>query len=311
MTSLWGGNKETDNNKAKSFSENLKKSAGFLPESREKNIGRNLPINQTMKKPSLFTLLLKKISAGMTVEAAFVLPLCIFFLMDLGSAVEMIRLHNNLQLALWDTGSRLALYGYEQGGNGIASVLSALYVKNRIVDYVGEEYLDSSPLVRQSAGLQLWESGMLQEDDRLDITLTYSVGPMDSLVGLHSFRMANRFYVHLWNGYEIPENEEKTELVYVAENGRVYHKDRNCTHLQLSIRMVERGDLGGERNQWGRRYEPCEKCAKGYCPNVLYVTEEGTCFHYRSDCSGLKRTVYSMALEDAAGYGRCSRCGGG
>ncbi|MSR92821.1 hypothetical protein FYJ34_00650 [Clostridiaceae bacterium 68-1-5] len=30
------------------------------------------------------------------------------------------------------------------------------------------------------------------------------------------------------------------EVVYVTETGLVYHKDPNCTHLDLSIRQVEK-----------------------------------------------------------------------
>ena len=49
------------------------------------------------------------LSAGMTVEAALVLPLCLFFLLNLGYLLEMIRLHNNLQLALLETGNKISL----------------------------------------------------------------------------------------------------------------------------------------------------------------------------------------------------------
>ena len=48
----------------------------------------------------------------MTVEASIVLPLILFFFMNLASSIEMIRLHGNLQLALWETGNELIVYGY-------------------------------------------------------------------------------------------------------------------------------------------------------------------------------------------------------
>ena len=52
-----------------------------------------------------------KASGSMTVEAAVVLPLFLFFFLNLGSAMEMIRLHSNLQLALLQVGNRLSVYG--------------------------------------------------------------------------------------------------------------------------------------------------------------------------------------------------------
>lgn len=269
------------------------------------------PTRRPIKRLSQFIPFFVELAAGMTVEAAVVLPLCLMFLMNLGSAVEMIRLHNNLQLALWDTGGSLALYGYEQGGSDLSSILSAFYVRNRLVDSVGEEYLDNSPLVYGSRGLLLLESEMLKAEDELDITVTYGVGPMSSLAGFWRFRMANRYCVHLWNGYAIPETPEVTELVYVTVNGEVCHRDRDCTYLRLSIRETSRWRIEEERNQWGRKYSACEKCAAGTMPETLYVTGEGDRYHYRSDCSGLKRTVISLMPEEAAGYRYCSRCGGG
>lgn len=261
---------------------------------------------------SPFIRLLSGVCGGMTVEAALVLPLCLFFLLNLGGAIEMIRLHNNLQLALWDTGGRLALYGCEQSGSGLSSLLSAFYVRNRLTDFLGEDYLDGSPLRQGSAGLSLWESGML-EGDMLDIRMTYAVETPFSLGGICSFRMANRYSVHLWNGYELPgETEAEAGTVfYVTENGEVFHRDRDCTHLRLVVRETAAGSLAEERNQWGRRYAACEKCAAGQPPDRFYITPEGNCFHYRADCPGLKRTVYTLTPGEAAGYPPCSRCGQG
>lgn len=274
------------------------------------SLWKNVYLRRSIEKRSPFTRLRCGVCAGMTVEAAMVLPLCLFFLLNLGSAIEMIRLHNNLQLALWDTGGRLALYGCEQSDSAPASLLSAFYVRNRVTDYLGEDYLDGSPLNRGSGGLRLWESGMLK-GDMLDIRLTYAVETPFSLGGRCSFRMENRYCVHLWNGYELPGETEKNAetAVYVTENGAVCHRDRNCTHLRLTVREVAEGSIAGRRNQWGRKYEACEKCARGQAPGSLYITSEGSCYHYRTDCPGLKRTVYTLTLEEAAGYPFCSRCG--
>lgn len=311
MAFLWRGGR-----KKKAMRKNPSPTIQDGPPDSARNTGKGFQrkspgIRQAIKKPWPPALFFKRVQAGMTVEASIALPLCLFFLVNLGSAVEMIRLHNNLQLALWDTGSRLALYGCEQGGNTLASVASGFYVKNRILDYVGEDYLDSSPLVRGSAGLQLWESDMLKQGDELDITLTYAVGPVFSLGGFRGFRMGNRYFVHLWNGYEIPVDEEENEIVYIAENGRVCHRNRNCTHLQLSVWEISGEYAGTARNCWGSRYGPCERCVGGQKPDAMYVTEDGNCFHYRADCPGLKRTVYAVKKAEADCYPYCSRCGGG
>lgn len=266
----------------------------------------------SVKESSLFSPFFKRVKAGMTVEAAVVLPVCLLFLMNLGYAVEIIRLHNNLQFALWDAGSRIAMYGCGQGEDSISVLVTDFYIGNRLRDSVGQDYLESSPLVQGSKGLQLWQTGLSDTGNELNIILTYQVGPMSSLAGFRSFYMSNRCCVRLWNGYDVTAEQTKDSVsyVYVAENGAVYHKDRSCTHLQLSVHSIDRGELEDLRNQWGQKYGSCDKCGRGEIPDTLYVTDEGQCYHYSEDCSGIKRTVTSLAMEEAADYRACSRCGG-
>lgn len=261
------------------------------------------------KRPSLPIRLREKVEAGMTVEASFVLPLCLFFLMNLGSAIEMIRLHNNIQYAIWNTGSRMASLACEED-YPLPELLTEFYIRSRITDCLGEEYLDSSPLAKGSRGLWLLESDMADDSDELDIVVTYQVKSFLPLVDFRPFRMANRCCVRLWNGYEIPMESGQEEKVYVTVNGEVFHRDRNCTHLQLSVRETAYTRLEEERNQWGQRYRACEKCAVGEKPVILYVTGEGDRYHYRKDCPGLKRTVIALAPDEAKGYRPCGRCGG-
>ena len=52
-----------------------------------------------IKRISLPTLRHCCVEGSMTIEAALVLPLFCLFLMTMGSAMEMIRLHNNLEVA--------------------------------------------------------------------------------------------------------------------------------------------------------------------------------------------------------------------
>ena len=263
----------------------------------------------------------------MTVEASIVLPLFLFFFLNLGCAIELIRLHGNLELALWQIGSKLSVYGYAldsgetpDSGDGwwrdlAGRVFSATYVKAQVVDSAGEEYLDSSPLTDGAAGLQLWESRVFGSNDEIDIIVTYSVSPWSGLIGFFPFRMANRYYGHIWNGYQVSggqgDDQEETQTVYVTETGSVYHLTTECTHLRLSVHQIAASGIEDARNQDGGRYRPCTRCAQGSAPPFLYITDEGDRYHYSGDCSGLRRTVSSMTLEEAlaAGYRACSRCG--
>lgn len=334
MSLLWSGEKQkkrlTKQKKpSPTYQNSLSDSARNLRASLAGSHGWPAVISCFIKGTSLSASLLGETRAGMTVEASIVLPLFLFFFLNLGCAIEMIRLHGNLQLALWQAGNKLALYGYvldsgeqPQGGTeddwwrGLSGItLSAAYVRGQIIDSAGKEYLNQSPLKNGINSLQFWESEMFGAEDEIDIIVTYSVSPWSSLIGFSSFRMANRYYSHIWNGYEVQgggnESPGNIQTVYVTETGRVYHKTQECTHLRLSTQLVSAAEIDQLRNQGGGRYYPCIRCAGGNVPMQLYITLEGDRYHFTRDCSGLKRTVTAMALESAeqSGYAPCSRCG--
>ncbi len=266
----------------------------------------------------------KQIGAGMTVEACLLLPLFLFFFVNMGCAIEMIRLHGNLQFSLWQLGSRMSLYGYvvhsgeepEEGnqepgwwGDMAGMLLASTYIKARLIDLTGREYLDHSPLRKGAEGLELWESDIFGEEDEIDIVVTYTVSPWNSLAGFFFFRMANRYSAHIWNGYGLPLEEESVRVVYVTENASVYHEDRNCSYLQLSIRQIPWAEADRWKNSSGRAYEPCQKCGGENISMFCYVTDQGRRFHSMVDCPGLKRTVSAVALGQSGAVRPCSRCG--
>lgn len=102
---------------------------------------------------------------------------------------------------------------------------------------------------------------------------------------------------------------DDARYVYVAENGRVYHTSSKCSHICLSIHAVSQGDVGHMRNENGGRYKACEKCVgNGSRAETLYVTDDGDRFHNSLTCSGLKRTVKMVDINEVQGLGECSGC---
>lgn len=276
--------------------------------------------NLVMRMPS--SIFCKKVPAAMTVEASLLLPLFLFCFLNFCSLMEMMRLHGNMEFALCNVGKQVGCYGaafsdaVDKNENRLLAeigdfAVTGTYVKSKIVSYLGREYLEQSPLVGGSGGLHLWESNLFTEDDCYDIVVTYRVEALYPLPGLRSFRMANRYYGHLWNGYEIPGTEQnEEEVVYVTETGEVYHTDRNCTHLLLSVKQVSIEEAEQSRNHSGERYTTCELCGNFPLGEMVYITEEGTAIHHIRECSGLKRTVRRIQKSEAVFYRPCSRCGG-
>ena len=293
------------------------------------------------------------LSGSMTVEAAVVLPCFLFFFMNLSSSLQMIALHGNLEYALHSAGNEICLYGSlltdpmkELGSTGHVSsssaegaassehadehadeeagselmayiqggILSGTYVGYRIEEELGEEYISSSPLRNGMSGLNFFGSTLSKDSDIVDIKLSYPVETPFDLVGAGSFYMAERFYGHLWNGYEIEGTGgslDQEQIVYITEDSEVYHVTTSCTHLKLSVRGVEYADVPECRNNGGGRYSPCEVCASGDRPDIVYITSEGDRYHYSSECYTLTRTYSAVPLSDVEESHRpCSRCGG-
>lgn len=271
----------------------------------------------------------KWLRASMTLEAAAILPLLFFFFLNISSSIEMMRLHGNLELALWETGSRMAVYGYiieeqntvppeggtEQNssilGNLAGIAFSYLYVRNEIIDYLGDEYLEASPLSQGASGLNFLESSFMETEDCIDLLVTYQVSNLFSIPGFSSFRMANRYYGRAWTGYEIPTEEEdngNADYVYVTETGEVYHETKECSHLKLQIRSVSLAELPYRKNAEGSQYTLCWLCRETEFGGEIYITESGERYHYSRACSGLKRTIFVIERSKAESYRPCSRC---
>ncbi len=276
-------------------------------------------------------------NASMTVEAAVVLPLFLLFFLNLSSAMEMIRLHGNVELALWNVGNRLSVYGsvlqgetkiQEAAGDEkvkdqslwkqLAGIgFSYTMIKHFMVDFLGEEYLNTSPIVGGADGLQFLESKLFTDDDHFEIVVAYGVKPPFQLNGVYPMGMVNHYYGHVWNGYEIPrEQEQARDLVYVTEHGSVYHENPACTHLSLTIREVTYEQAYTEKNESGEKYQLCEICKKGKHSkdplgrtDSVWITTDGNRIHLDRGCSGLKRTVYAIERSRVGKYRPCSRCG--
>lgn len=104
-----------------------------------------------------------------------------------------------------------------------------------------------------------------------------------------------------WNG----EIEEK-QMVYIALNGEVYHRDPGCSHIHLSIHSVEKTQLSVMRNENGEKYHPCEECGDG--TGQVYITDTGNRYHSSLECSGLKRSIVKVPIALVKDWRPCSRC---
>lgn len=265
--------------------------------------------NPTMKGISLFASLSGKLKKGsMTVEAALLLPLLLFFFLHLMSVVEMLRLHSKVAFGLWESGNQLALYVAmpEEFSEKVPDIaVSYLYVKNRMESFLGREYLNTSPIVGGCNGMNYLNSSY--DGDCIDIGVTYQVAPQISVFPFPYLRMVNRYYGKSWTGYE---NNPNVQFVYITIYGEVWHSRADCTHILLSIKETDWDTISYLRNEKGGKYYPCELCEEKEKGAVTYYTEQGDRYHRDRDCSSLVRYIRAILWTESISYRPCSRCVG-
>lgn len=267
---------------------------------------------QPVRRPKKFY------KASMTVEAAIVFSIFLFAVFNLLSTLEFIRLQSSLEAAFHQIGKKMMIYGYAYEKSNLqleeyslSSVLfSYTYVKSQVEQYAGKEYLDKTVLKNGRAGIHYGKS-KLMEDDRIDLVALYEVSGLFSYSGLKGIPMYTRLYGHVWNGYDVEKqgNADAGEIyVFITKSGTVYHRNRNCTYLNPSVKAVYYEDVKSKRNAGGAIYYACERCG-GKSSTVVYITEQGSRYHSSLECSGLKRTIYTIKLSEAGGRSPCSKCG--
>lgn len=287
------------------------------------------PLRETEKKGAPFSAL--SLRAGITVEAAMVLPIFLFFMMEILYLFEAIRLQSGVLAALHETGTQVGEYAfyaeYGKGGEAllpeglvsaeaVSMVVSGPIIRKGISDYLGEEYLEHSCLENGTSGISCLGSS-LQEDGTLDLVAEYRIRPFLFLFGLKNIRVQSRYYGHAWTGYQIGSEseesggkEEDDELVFITPEGVVYHRSRSCTYLKPSIRKIAASSLDDARSRDGSKYYPCERCHPQKS-GILIITTEGNRYHDRESCSAIQREVQEISLSEAQKTRRaCSKCGG-
>lgn len=251
----------------------------------------------------------KTAKGSMTVEAAFVLPFCLYAMVNLMSIMELYRLQGNLSAAMHNTAKDMAVYAHSIENNSTA--LNATYAGIKVESELGEKYLNHSPVTGGAMGILWLQSRFLQEDECIDLVASYHVGPTFRLMGYSGFAMYNRTRTRAWTGYDNAgaagngRNEE--QLVYITPSGSAYHLSKNCSYLKLSIQGVDKDIVGELRNKDGSIYYACDDCGNQDSSRV-FVTDYGNRYHTTLQCSGLKRTIYLVPISQAQGRTPCSKC---
>lgn len=260
-----------------------------------------------------------KLGASVTVEAAFVLPLFLFFMIQVMSAMNMIGIQSRFNAALHQTGNQMAFAGYAYGKAGDAlpgemalTVLSESYAGSQVIKNIGRDYLDKSCVKNGASGVSFQGTSIMRGNDMIEICLFYKLEPIFPITGFKGFAAEQCYYGRAWTGYDVENSvsdfTQDDPMVYITETGTVYHTNRDCTYLNPSVRSIAAAAIEESRNQSGAKYYACEICGRKNTGGTVYITDQGTSYHRMITCSGLKRTIYTIPLSQTGGRGRCSKC---
>jgi hypothetical protein len=253
---------------------------------------------QIIERTSVFT------SRGsLTLEAALVVPLFFFAILSLVSLFQMKVIQTTVKGAFYSVAKEIGERTY------LSPVITSKEVENKLVSYIGEERLEESLVVGGADGLSCFGSLANWNTAQMHLVVKYQLKAPILMFNIPAVSCKETLKIKGWSGYMSEgTGSEEREVVYVAQNGSVYHKDMYCTFLNVSVRGIFASTIQDARNSSGAKYYKCETCGNDKHIGIYYVSKHGDRYHTTLNCSKIKRNVYAMPLEDAKGLGGCSKC---
>lgn len=280
------------------------------------NIGHSISLRmQFYKKRASYTPSYKKAKASLTVEAAMAFPIFIFAFFLMIHSLKIVELQSKIQYALDVTSSEMAAYAMTKEGTEDSSVVkyvsdivysrpgaSVLFLKNlkscaADVDIVSGEWL----------GFYFTNSQIMKEDSIIYLEVNYKI-KLPNLLGIKiEIPCVQNTYTRGFTGRRLKEQEEE-RIVYITTGQTVYHTNRSCTHLVLSIQQISEKVFLNKKKGYLKKYAKCLLCKNKESNGYIYITTQGEKYHYSLQCKSLKRTIKKILLKEVGSRTLCKRC---
>lgn len=256
-----------------------------------------------------------------TIEAAFVLPICLFLVIGFQWFFLVQGIESSLRSVMASVGEQVAVTSYvtnktrDEGklslvsdiaGTLIKRVATAASLRSLVIQEWEARDLDGSLIDGNIENISFAKSRYNEDEEIYYIEAQYNVKLPFYSVFRWTLPIYQRATHRAWTGRKI-KNEITETRVYVTETGTVYHTAISCPALSLSVREILASDLPAKRNTSGGIYKPCDLCENEEAETV-FVTECGTKYHTDRNCSGLKRTVYTIRISEIGGRSLCKKC---
>lgn len=258
--------------------------------------------------------------ASMSVEAALVLPLCLFSAVILMIPMKLLEDQRRIQAALEQAAREISIYAYAQEmtetgkeikeeAEGVISLVGIGYVRQQVMKHVDQDR------IRQ---VSFSKTRILEGNDEIRLVMNYRQRLPFSVFGLESIPVEAVSVRRAWVGApggrlkdsKGSREEGEDEIVYMGRDGTRYHLDPECHYLHNDIRAISAGQAEKVRNAEGKRYNPCAICGNGQIQGNVYIMPSGSSYHTTPFCSSITAYVRAVKKSEAEYLGVCSYCGG-
>lgn len=101
------------------------------------------------------------------------------------------------------------------------------------------------------------------------------------------------------------------EMVYVTPEGKRYHSYRDCSYLMNLCKSVSSQELEHLRNKDGKIYDSCSRCIHDEnIQDIVYITTWGLRYHNDRACASMSNYIRKVPLAEVIEWGECSVCAG-
>lgn len=277
------------------------------------------------------TFLFSSSDGSLTLEAAIVLPVYIFFLASMIYILNILDLENTLQAAMEEASRSVNSYAYMAekfddltafdktlvitGNHNLADILidnivnNALVRKTFMTDQV-KDIADNSYILNGADGIRIILAASGSTSHFIDFNIEYYVKlPFfpDKLVNL---RVHQRCYFRTFTGEDIrSKTGDYTQYVYTTPTGGAYHTSPYCSYLSKYYSILPSSYFEDNLNS-SDLYQPCSHCAKNAAPTPnSFICAGSRVYHNRIDCFYLNANIYKVTLESVKDTMHlCPRC---
>lgn len=266
---------------------------------------------------------MRRLPAGLTVEAALALSLFLFAMVILMAPMKMMNDARRIQTALdsaCEKASQLAVLMPEEGevpeGSRDSSMIERTnglgrgFTKAGVLLFAGEE-VRRRVRPEKAGQFSFIDSSILEDGETIDLILHYRLFLPFPVFRMESVPMTARSCRRAWIGKKggTGSGEEEDEVVYIGKNSTRYHRNRNCHYLNNDVDSVAYDTIDSLRNAEGKRYRACARCGAGVQPkSTVYIMPSGESYHSDRNCSSIIAYVRAVPLSEVAYLGACSYC---